>query len=162
MELTDNYINVNVDIKKSETYLKKLNELNSSINLLLEEFEQVYVMYKMYPTNEEVQERYQQMISSVEKIHSDLFSISNNVQLDINNLNKKLVELNELIKKEKENNTQLKKQLGIVESTNEASYIMINNYKEIYNIEYLRNWSLFLSLLLTIYTISLIFKKPRV
>lgn len=159
MEIIDNNININLDTKKSETYLNNLNEINGSINLLLDEFKQVYVMYKMYPTNEEVQQRYQNMISNFEKMQSDLFSISNNVQVDINNINNLLIYLNELIEKEKKINKELKLQLGIVESTNNSSYKMIDNYKEIYNIKYLRNWGLILSTILCIYTISIIYRK---
>lgn len=162
MNISSDYTNIKFDIKKSETYLNKLNELNGSMNLLLDEFKQVYVMYKMYPTNEDVQQRYQTMISNIEKIQSDLFSISNNVQVDINTINTLLVQLNTLIKKEKETNTEFKKQLGIVESTNNSAYEMINDYKEIYNIKYLRNWALILSTFLCIYTISIVFKKQGV
>ena len=52
MDISNDYTNINFDTKKSETYLNKLNELNGSVNLLLDEFKQVYVMYKMYPANE--------------------------------------------------------------------------------------------------------------
>ena len=162
MDISNDYTNINFDTKKSETYLNKLNELNGSVNLLLDEFKQVYVMYKMYPTNEEIQQQYQNMILNIEKIQSDLFSISNNVQVDINTINTLLLQLNTLIKKEKETNTEFKKQLGIVESTNNSAYEMINDYKEIYNIKYLRNWALILSTFLCIYTISIVFKKQGV
>ena len=162
MDISNDYTNINFDTKKSETYLNKLNELNGSVNLLLYEFNQVYVMYKMYPTNEEIQQQYQNMILNIEKIQSDLFSISNNVQVDINTINTLLLQLNTLIKKEKETNTEFKKQLGIVESTNNSAYEMINDYKEIYNIKYLRNWALILSTFLSIYTISIVFKKQGV
>ena len=162
MDISNDYTNINFDTKKSETYLNKLNELNGSVNLLLDEFKQVYVMYKMYPTNEEIQQHYQNMILNIEKIQSDLFSISNNVQVDINTINTLLLQLNTLIKKEKETNTEFKKQLGIVESTNNSAYEMINDYKEIYNIKYLRNWALILSTFLCIYTISIVFKKQGV
>ena len=162
MDISNDYTNINFDTKKSETYLNKLNELNGSVNLLLDEFKQVYVMYKMYPTNEEIQQQYQNMILNIEKIQSDLFSISNNVQVDINTINTLLLQLNTLIKKEKETNTEFKKQLGIVESTNNSAYEMINDYKEIYNIKYLRNWALILSTFLSIYTISIVFKKQGV
>lgn len=162
MEILDEYKNMNVDVKKSENYLNKLTELGGSINLLLDDFKDVYIMYKMYPENEEIQQRYIQMTESIEKIQSDLFSISNNIDVDINALNKKLVKLNILIREEKNLNREIKRQLGIVESTNESSYIMINNYKEIYNIKYLRNWALFLSLLFTIYTINIVFRKKPI
>jgi hypothetical protein len=37
---------------------------------------------------------------------------------------------------------------------------MISDYKEIYNIRYLRNWALGISILIGIITIGNIYKKP--
>jgi hypothetical protein len=39
---------------------------------------------------------------------------------------------------------------------------MINDYREIYDIKYLRNWGLFLSTIICIYTISVVYKKQVV
>lgn len=158
----DNYIDINLDEKKSEAYLNILNEMNGSINLVLDDFKQKYLMSKMYPTNEEFQQDYQNVISNINKIQSQLFSTSNNIQSDTNILNQKLFDINSLIEKEKTKNKELKKLLGIAESNNNSAQEMIDDYKQIYNINYLRNWSLFLSTILCMITISIIYRKKVV
>ena len=50
----------------------------------------------------------------------------------------------------------------MVENTGNASSEMISNYKDMYNINYLRNWSLLLSSILCMITIGVIYKKPGV
>jgi len=161
MEL-ENEEDININLKNPEQYMNKINELNGSINLLLDQFKEVFIMSKMYPTNEEVQQRYQTAISTIEEIQSKTFSMSNNIQVDLDKLNKILFHLDLLIKKEKETNKELKTKLGIIESSNNSASEMITNYKEIYNIKYLQNWGIVLSTLLCLATIGIIFKKQGV
>jgi len=91
-----------------------------------------------------------------------LFTLSNAVKLDVNKMNSQLVDLNALIKKEKERNTTLKVKLGIVENKNNASNEMISNYKQHYNYGYLRNWGLFLSIIVAVFAIAKVFKKNQI
>jgi len=162
MEIENKYTNISFDMKKPNIYLNKINELNGSVNVLLDEFKQVYIMSKMYPSNQEVQQRYQDMISNFNKLQSELFTISNSIQVDINELNKNLFEINKFINQEKDINQKLKKALGIVESNINSAEEMISDYKQIYNIKYLRNWSLFLSIILCIIGINIVYRKPVV
>ena len=50
----------------------------------------------------------------------------------------------------------------MVENTGNASSEMISDYKDMYNMNYLRNWSLLLSSVLCMVTIGLIYKNPGV
>ena len=133
----------------TEQYIEKINLLKENSTFILDEFKKLYVINKMHPENEEYQYQYENVVSNI-------------IQLDINVFNKKLVELNISIEREKKHNIELKRKLGIVEHKNNSSTEMINDYKEIYNKYYLQNWSIVLSTLLCIYTISVIYKKPEV
>ena len=77
-------------------------------------------------------------------------------------MNQQLFKLNIFITKERQKNRKLKSKLGIIENTGNASTEMINNYKELYNMNYLRNWSLLLSSFLCIAAIGVVYKKPGV
>lgn len=116
----------------------------------------------MHPTNEEYQTQYENIINSLASILSKLFTVSNDVQVNIDNINKKLFEFDILIRKERVKNRELKKKLGIVENKSNAASEMISDYKDIYNKRYLRNWSLFLSSIICVVTISTIYKKQGV
>ena len=82
--------------------------------------------------------------------------------MNINELNKKLHELDVLIKIERKKNKELKKKLGIVEIENNSSSEMIDNYKTIYDTKYLQNWALLLSIIVCIITIGVTYKKQDV
>ena len=116
----------------------------------------------MNPNNEEYQTQYQNVINSLASILSKLFSVSNDVQVNIDNINKKLFEIDILIRREREKNKELKRKLGIVENKSNAASEMISDYRDIYDKRYLRNWSLFLSSIICFVTIGTIYKTQRV
>ena len=158
MELESNINN----FTKTNKYKEKIDELDSGINLLLDEFKKLYVITKMHPTNEEYQTQYQNIINNLATVLTKLFSVSNDVQINIDNLNKKLFEFDVLIREEREKNEKLKRKLGIVENKSNAASEMISDYKNIYDKRYLRNWSLLLSSILCMVAIGTLFKKQGV
>jgi predicted rRNA methylase YqxC with S4 and FtsJ domains len=147
---------------KSEQYKEKIHQLDMGIHLLLQEFRKTYVITNMHPTNEEYQNQYQSIINSLAEILSKLFSVSNDVQVNIDNLNKKLLEFDILIRQEREKNKELKRKLGIVENKSNAASEMISDYKDIYDKRYLRNWSLLLSSIICILAIRKIFTPSKI
>ncbi len=137
---------------------EKINQMNGSIDLLLEEYKKICILSKMHPANQEYQQQYENMKSGLNHVQSTLLSISNEVQQNINKLNRELLLLDADIKKEKELNKELKKKIGFMENKTNAASEMIDDYNQIYDERYLRNWGLGLSTLLCIFTIGSIFK----
>lgn len=162
MELESENNNYEHIFTKSEQYKEQIYQLDSGVYLLLNEFKKLYVITNMHPTNEEYQTQYQNVINSLAEILSKLFSVSNDVQVNIDNLNKKLFEFDILIRQEKDKNKELKRKLGIVENKSNAASEMISDYKDIYDKRYLRNWSLLLSSIVCLVAIGTIYKKPVV
>jgi glycerol-3-phosphate cytidylyltransferase-like family protein len=157
MEINNNEYNVNSNIIKQ--YEEKLVNLNAGTNILLDEFNKLYVITKMNPSDQEYQQKYQNTLNSLEEVLSNLFIISNDIQVDTNKINKELFELDGLIRIERDRNTVLKEKLKKIGNTNSASSEMISDYKNMYNYNYLRNWSLLISSLLCLGTIGIIFKQ---
>lgn len=154
--------NINHNFMKPEQFNEKLTQLNGSVDLLLDEFKKIYVISKMHPANQEYQQQYANMVAGLDQLQSKLFSTSNDVQVNIDNLNKSMVSLDIEIRKEREKNKELKKKLGIVENKTNAASEMINDYTQIYDERYLRNWALGLSTIICIMTIGSVFKKQGV
>lgn len=152
----------NNNFMKPEQFNEKLYELNETITLLLDEFKKIYVLSKMHPANQEYQQQYANMIDGLNQIQSKIFSTSNDVQVNIDNLNKAMIEIDVRIKREKKKNKELKRKLGIVEHKTNTASEMIYDYMQMYDKSYLRNWALGLSTLICIMTISSIFKKQGV
>jgi hypothetical protein len=153
---------INFKFKNPEEYINKLDELNGGMKVLLDELKKLYVTTLMEPDNQQVRAKYQDTMSNINLTQSKILSMSNDLQTNMDDINKELSKLDRLIKIEKDRNKKLKTKLGIIENKNNSALEMISDYKEIYNIQYLRNWALFLSTIICIYTISSVYNKPVV
>ena len=151
--------NTNTTYTKTEQFTQKLETLQSQLPSILEDFKKYYVFYNKNPEYPEYQQLFQNIKSNLNSVNAELFTLSNDVQSNIDKLNGDFSRIDTLIKNAKEKNVQLKKSLGIVEHTNNAASEMITDYKKIYENGYLRNWALFLSILVVGVGISKIYKK---
>jgi hypothetical protein len=154
--------NIDINQENSNQYLEKIKISKEGLHLILHEFKKIFVLSKMYPENEEYQQQFSNVSNSLKQILSNFFTLSNDVQINIDSISKKMIELDILIHKEREKNRELKRKLGIIEHENNASTEMISNYKEIYDMRYLRNWAIGISTLACIAAIGIVYKKPVV
>ena len=152
-DITDNF-------KTPGIFKEKLQTLNQQLPAILDDFKKYYVFFNKNPEYPEYQNSFENIKGNMNKLSSDLFMVSNDVETATNEINKKLFALNVLIQKEKERNRELKLKLGIVEHKNSAATELIYDYKNMYSEEYLRNWALFLSILIIGSSISKIGKIP--
>ena len=152
-DITDNF-------KTPGIFKEKLQTLNQQLPAILDDFKKYYVFFNKNPEYPEYQNSFENIKGNMNKLNSDLFMLSNDVESSTNELNKKLFALNILIQKEKERNRKLNLGLGIVEHKNNAATELISDYKSMYSEEYLRNWALFVSILIIGVSISKISKNP--
>jgi hypothetical protein len=151
-----------IENETPEEYIRQLDGLNNSIDMLLDEFRKLYVVSKMNPSSSEYQQQYANIIANINQIQSKMFTTSNGIQVNIDEISQKLLEINILIGIERDKNINLKKKLGMIQDKNNSAYEMIYNYKQIYNYNYLRNWALFLSITFCIFSISKVYKNRGV
>jgi hypothetical protein len=143
--------------EKPEKYINRVDQFNKRMEFLLDEFIKNYVIARMNPNNEDLQRIYENVNSNIRKLNGKLFTMSNSIQNNINNINKKLTELDVLIRRQKSKNKNIRKQLGMVESQNISASEMNIDYGEIYDRNYLRNWGLFISTIICIFSIKSIY-----
>lgn len=138
-----------IDIEPIQ-YRERLDTLQSQLPAILSDFKKYYILYNK-ENPEDDKNQYAQIFENIKQnlmqINADLFTLSNEVQQNTDEINKGMIILDELIRRERETNRQLKIKLGIVENKNNASMELISNYKEIYEKDYLRNWGLFFSII---------------
>jgi hypothetical protein len=145
------------EFPSASQFTQKLETLQSQLPSILSDYQKYYRFYNTNPENQEYQQMFQNIKGNLNDINAQLFTLSNDVQSNTNKLNSKLFALDVLIRREKKKNNDLKKQLGM--SNVEVSDILIDEYKEIYQSGYLRNWALFLSILIILGTIAKIYKS---
>lgn len=147
---------------KYTDFKQQLDALQGGMQVVLEEFPKAYVLAKMHPANEAIQDQYQATVSSVNQLQAMLFSLSNEVDGSVKTINEQLLERNKTIQQEKKKNRELKKKLGTTENKNKSATEMIQDYEEMYDLTYLRNWALFVSILGCLWTIHRVYKTPTV
>ena len=154
--------NEEIITNKSQEYITKLQTIKTQLPIILIDFQKYYVLYYLKSTSDVNGQMLESVKGNITKLSNELFNLSNTVQVDIDTINAQMVELNTLIKEEKERNRTLKLKLGIVENKNNAASEMISNYKQHYDYGYLRNWGLFLSIIVAGVTISKVFTNNQI
>lgn len=129
-------------------FISQFTAIKEKITPILADYKTIYVLYNKNPDYTDYQQMFANIQNNVDNINSQLFTTLNDVQYDIDELNKKLVCLNYFITDEKEKNKKIKKHLGIVEEKKHASSELIYDYKNIYDEGYLRNWGLIISIII--------------
>ena len=123
------------DFPESSQFKNTLETLQQQLPAILTDFKKYYVFYNKNPEYPEYQQSFQNIKGNLNKINSDLFTLSNSVQSTTDELNTNLKKLYILIEKEKKTNIELKIKLGIVENENDASTELISDYKQLYESE---------------------------
>jgi esterase/lipase len=144
----------NYNFKNASQFTDQLNSLKQQLPAVLDDFEKYYVFYNMNPSNNEYHQLFENIKNNLNSINSQSFIISNDVDKSINDVNTKLISLNLLIEQEKKTNRELETKLAIIKQKGNSADIRISNYKQMYDIGYLKNWALFLSIIIAGYAIS--------
>ena len=142
----------------SKTFLNKLNILKEQLPSILDDFKKYYVFYNKNPENNEYQQMFENIKTNLNSINSQLFIIKNNVQTKTNEINKNMISLNKIIQNDKKINTDLKNKIRSVYGKNYSTSELIDDYNKMYDIEYLRNWALFLNIIVVCSVVSFVFK----
>jgi cell shape-determining protein MreC len=160
MDLLDSYTKNNIldTFPQPSIFLSQLDTIQRQLGPVLDDFNKYFVFYNMNPQISENQQMYDKIKNNIQDLYTSLLTISKDVDKNVNQINNDYQELNKLIEILKERNTLLKQKLGIVEDTYDGSDIMISNYKDMYNLEYLKNFSLGLGLVFSLVIITKIFK----
>ena len=160
MDLLDSYNKNNIldTFPKPSIFLSQLNTIQSQLGPILDDFNKYFVFYNMNPQISENQQMYDNIKNNIQELYTSLLRITTDVDTNVNQINNDYQELNKLIEILKQRNYILKQKLGIVEDTYDGSDTMISNYKDMYNLQYLKNFSLGLGIVFSLVLITKIFK----
>ena len=142
---------------KPELFTERVQTLQQQLPPILDDFNKYFVFYNKTPNYPEYENMFNNIKQNLNNLGASLFIVSNDVDANIDNINKAFKSLDILINRERERNRELKRKLGIVETEANSSKEMIHDYNEMYDDDYLRNWGLFLSTVVVGVSISRIF-----
>ena len=142
---------------KPELFTERVQTLQQQLPPILDDFNNYFVLYNKTPNYPEYENMFNNIKQNLNQLGASLFMVSNDVDTNIDNINKAFKTLDVLIANERRKNRELKRRLGIVETEANSSKEMIHDYNQMYDEDYLRNWGLFLSTVLVGVSISKIF-----
>ena len=147
IEISNSKLDIS-NLPKTHFFSSKIKTLEEKIHPILEDFKKYFVFNKLNPEYTEYQQMFDNIKNNLQTISSDLFMIINNVESKTEEINHKLLIIDLEIKKEKDKNKKLKKQMGLVYNENNGSNEMIDDFKKMYNNNYLKNWALFIGIII--------------
>ena len=143
--------------EKPEIFTQRIETLKDQLPSILDDFNKYFVLYNVDPSYPEFGTMFNNIKQNLNSLSGTLFMVSNDVDANTDELNKTFKKLDGLITKERRKNRELRRKLGIIEEQNNSSKELIDNYNEMYDTDYLRNWGLFLSTIVVGVSISKMF-----
>jgi hypothetical protein len=147
------------DLPKATVFLSKINALSNQLPAILDDFKKYYVFYNKTPEYDEYKNMFENIKSNLNTTNTSLVKISDSVSSATEDINEKLEELNKLIRRERIKNIALKRLLGREEEKYNGTDEMISNYREMYELNYLRNWAMFIGILIVSFAIGKVFNN---
>lgn len=145
----------------ADDYLNTIKTLEQKLPSILDDFKKYYVFFNKNPTYDEYRRIFENLKSNLSEIESDLFNLSNKLDINIINTSKELLKYNKLIEEERKRSIKLNSKVSQYDNTYNGSKQLITNYKEMYNLNYLRNIFIFLGIILSIFLLLKVFSKKN-
>jgi uncharacterized protein YgiM (DUF1202 family) len=145
--------------QSSQSFLSTIQTLQKQLDPILDDFAKYYVFYNKNPDVTEYQQMFSNIKSNLNQLNSQLFMVSNQVDTNTQAISKKLLEFNQKIQSLKTQNGTLSTKMQKIKHKNNSADELINDYKQMYDMGYLRNWGLGLSIVVSCALLSIVFRK---
>lgn len=142
---------INTIVEEAVTYKNTIEQLNNQLDPILEQFKNDYVNFHMNPENNEYEQIFQTSNYNIQNLNTTFFSINNAIREKNQNLDKNMMQINEMIQQAKNENNYLNKKYDRSGSKQKNSIGMVNEYNQIYNRDYSYNVHLFLGIIISLY-----------
>jgi hypothetical protein len=139
---------------------EKITTIKGSFFSALDDFKKYYVYYHKNPEVDEFQNFFANSKNQLQKLNSDIFLVTNNIQKKIKELDTEMRTVTYKLNDEKELNGELLKLINRIRTTQDGSAIMIDDAKDEYNIQYYANWELFIGIVVVMGISVKLLSKP--
>jgi len=158
-------INNNRDEKfigQAQQFDEKINTIKNQFFSALDDFKKYYVYFNKNPEVNEFQNYYASSKGQLQSMSKDLFLTTNDINKQIEDLNTEMVSVSVKLQVEKTLNQELTDRLQNLEKTQNGSEIMLDDSKSAYNIQYYKNWQMFIGVVGLTVLILKIYKTPSI
>jgi regulator of replication initiation timing len=143
----------------SQPYYDKLNTFSQKFPEILDDFKRNYVIFNQHPEFQEYSNAFSSSKSAASSVNKDLFMLTNDLQQNINTLNKQGDSITDELDELKTTNEELKRKLSSNDGTNTAADGMNDDAKEQFKYQYIKNLSMILGNGLMIFAMYTLFKN---
>jgi hypothetical protein len=145
---------------QSNSNQEKRETLQNQIDTALAEYKQAYINYKLNPEIPDYGDTVQKIQMILTGIKKDIFILKNKLYVDIDEYNKKMVDLKRGIDEEKRRYKRKEKKWGQVKGTEATSLTLFSNFQENYKYQFLYNMGLLTGIFMLI-TLFLYYKRAE-
>jgi hypothetical protein len=149
-------------IGKAHQFNEKIDTIKEQFFSALDDFKKYYVYFNKNPEVNEFQNYYATSKGQLQSMSNNLISTTNNIYKNIELLNDKMMEISKQLENEKLINDKLTKQQNALQNTENGSEILIDDAKTEYNIQYYRNWEIFIGIYVVMGAFIVMFEKQRI
>jgi hypothetical protein len=146
-------------IGEANKFNEKIDTIKSQFFSVLDDFKKYYVYFNKNPEVNEFQNYYSNSKGQLQIMNRDLFLVTNNIDKNIEMLNKTMLSLSVKLEDEKKLNKEMIKLVSNLENTQNGSEVLINDSKTKYNIQYYKNSEIFIGILIISIVLSGLFKN---
>jgi hypothetical protein len=146
-------------IGQAKQFNDKINTIKTQFFSALDDYKKYYVYFNKNPEVNEFQNYYSTSKGQLQSMTRDLFLISNNIDKNIEILDNQMSSISLQLADEKNLNKEMEQLIANLQNTQNGSEVLIQDSKDKYNIQYLKNWELFAGIVITGILLSTIFKK---
>jgi hypothetical protein len=138
----------NKTIGQAKQFEEKIDTIKTQFFSALDDFKKYYVYYNKNPEVNEFQNFYINSKTQLQSMSRDIFLTTNNIDKNIELLDKAMKIVSIKLENEKKLNGELMKVLTNLENTQNGSEILIDDSKNSYNTQYYYNWEIFIGILI--------------
>ena len=102
---------------QSEKYSEKINSISQQFFPVLDDFKQYYVFFNKNPEVNEYQQFYLNNKTQLQNLNKDIFTTTNDIEKDIEQLNQLMTRLNIKLSDEKDLQNELNKLITNIQNT---------------------------------------------
>ena len=137
--------------------LEKIKTAKNQLFSVLDDFTKYYVLHNKSPDVDEYNTIYNQNVSQIQGLQTEIFNINNAVERSTESINKIKSTIDESISENKEKIAVLETQIDALNSGGDAS-IMKTDMVDMHNLQYLGNFCMFIGIVLVSVLFGVLFK----
>ncbi len=144
---------------KVNGFLDKIKTSKEQLFSVLDDFTKYYVLHKKTPDIDEYANVYNQSVAQIQGVQSDLFNVNNAVEKSSEMMNKMKMTIDISILENKKKIEELEAKLDSYTGL-QGAYTLKNDMVDMYNLQYLGNFCMFVGILFIVALFAMLFKSP--